>query len=126
MAIDAGAATLSVKLISNAASITTESATLEDSVLLDVVAELRVLSSSKLLLPFHTQSNIITSRDGATGLSYTVHISTSARRSADSELHVSSSGVITTGSTPLVAVVFITESFKGFNQTVAVFVEVWG
>ena len=124
LALNPGAASLSVKVVSDVAAVTTPGATLEDSVLLDVVERLAVLSDTSLFLPFGAKSLIRTTRDGSSGLSYFVQIAFSARSAADAEISVSPSGAITTGSTPLIATVFVTETFKGLNQTVAVYVEV--
>ena len=92
--------------------------------LLEVVDKLVIVSDTQLFLPFGTHAQIKTSRDSSTGLSYSIQIATSARSSAADQIQVSSSGVISTGSTPLTATVFVTDSFKGLNQTVAVIVEV--
>ena len=97
---------------------------LEDTVLFEIVDKLVILSDNQLFLPFGTHAHIKTSRDSSPGLSYSIQIATSARSSAVDQIQVSSSGVISTGSTPLTATVFVTDSFKGLNQTVAVIVEV--
>ena len=119
-----GTASLSVRTVSDVSTIATRNAILEDSVLLEVVQKLEVVSDSQLFLPFGTQSQIRTTRDGSSSLSFSVQIAYSARSEAQSELRVSSNGVITTGNTPLTATIFITDSYKGLNQTVAIFVEV--
>ena len=124
IAANLGSASLFVKVASDVRVITAASAVLEDSILLEVVERLVVTSDTSLFLPFGAQSPIKTSRDGSPGLSFFVQIAFSARSAAESEISVSSGGIVTTGSTPLIATVFVTESFKGLNQTVAVFVEV--
>ncbi len=105
-------------------SITTPNAVLQDTVLLEIVNRLEVVSSKDLFLPFGSQSQIRTTRDDAGSLTYVVKVAQSTRAYDSSALHVTASGLIVTGAIPLAATVFITDSYKGFNQTVAVFVQV--
>jgi hypothetical protein len=97
---------------------------LEDSVLIEVIERLDVLSSTRLFLPFGARFQIRTTRDDSRSLSYFVQIAFSARSAVMGELLVSHSGMISAGSTPLTATIFVTDSYKGLNQTVAIFVEV--
>jgi hypothetical protein len=121
-----GTATLSVRAISDFSAISILNPSLEDSLSIEVVEKLELLSSKQLLLPFGSRFQIRTSHDGSRGLSYFVQIAYSARAAVLGELTVSSSGLISAGTTPLIATIYVTDSYKGLNQTVAISVEVAG